>query len=731
MKQDRKNALKQVEAPLREKVLTKLVDKLEEKGQGQRTLEVWNMANAARADWLKRQETFQRYVDEFLEPINPKAADWSSNLHLPVVYTAVKTLHARFMAALFDLDTPFSIRARQSANKDREQIVTDTMRYTLKSWINYRQGIEPTADVWLYDIITSGSGVLKARWDKRFTRFTDVVEKQVLRDVFTVVNPDTGESEQLPQYETVEEEQDVTLTVFDGPVADAVAPEDIVVLGGDGDPQLADEVIQQLWLSEGELWTLADQKIFRKESVEKIVRGGKDYKGSEQANGVKLLRTETAGIGSLDNEYDLPRWHILERYCKVDLDGSGIPADVVMWVHKDSGEILRATYLHRISKSGKRPMFRSFFHRRRGDNNGVGLPELMYSLAQEIDAIHNMKIDFGLLSSMPFGYYRPTSSMSEERLPLEPGTLIPLDNPQADVYFPQLGSKWAFAAGEEQFLFTQIERLTSISDLNLGVMSGSQGATRTATGARALLGESNANLNIYLRRINVAWGPFLNFVLEMLQSRMPEGMEFRLFGDDGQLYFRQIKSRDEIAGQYDFELEGSSANSNKAVTIEQANSVFMTILNPLLIQLGVVTPSEIYNALKAKLVAEGVRDFSKFIRKPQGPMRIYTPEEAVNAILAGVDIPMGPEQDLQGFLQFWTYIKDNDELLGQFNQDQVIKVELKAREVQAMLEAVQQQQAQMANQNQVQMNASMGTPTPAGAGAAQAQAPQQAPPEQV
>jgi hypothetical protein len=726
----RKNALKQVEAPLREQVLSKLVSKLEDQGEGQRTIEIWNGMNNRRADWLKRQETFQTLVDEFLEPLHDKTQDWQSNLHLPTIYSACKTLHARFMAALFDIDPPFSLRARQSAYVDRAPVVSELIRYSLKDWANHNQGIEPVADFWVWDIVTSGSGTLKARWERKYTRFVDVVEEQVVSNVFSVTNPETGETESLPQYETVESEKEVTIPCFIGPAADVVSPEDIVVVGGEGDPQVADEVLQQQYLTAGELWTLADQGIFRKEVIKEIIKGGENYKGAESANAIKVLRAETAGQPDIDHKYDLDRYHIIERYARIDVDGSGIPSDVVLWVHKESAKILRATYLYRMSKTGKRPYFRAFFHRRRGDENGVGLPELMYSIAMEIDAIHNMKLDFGLISSMPFFFFRATSNLAEERIPFEPGMGMPVDDPTRDVYFPNIGAKWAFPAQEEQFLFSQIERITALSEINMGMNSGTQGALRTAQGARALIGESNANLNIYLRRINRAWKQFLTYWLEMIQEKLPPGFEFRVFGDDGQMYFQQVKSREEIAGMFDFELEGNSANSNKSVSIEQANNVLATIANPLFLQMGIVDSVNLYNAIKAKFVVEGIKDFSKFIRKPQGPLRTFTPEEVANMVLAGVDVPLDPTQDLQGIVTYWSHIKDHDELLGQFTEQQTVAMEKKAQEAMALMEAVAAQQAQVANAQQVATNANMAQANPAAAGAAQAQpaAAPQAPP---
>lgn len=706
-----------VKVPLREQVVDKLYNKLIEMNEGQRTTELWNIGNSERADWLGKMQGLLKTFDEFVTPIYDATNDWSSTLHLPTVYTACKTMHARFLAALMGIDPPFNAKARQAHNVERATLIQELMRYTFSTWMNEHKGVEAEADTWIWRWVTAGSGMLKARWHRRFVKFVDVVEGQEVVGGATVPD-EQGNPVIQPIYQPFEREQEVVQEVFSGPMLENVPIEDVLLIGGNGDPQAADDVIQSMYMTGSELWSLVDQGLFKRDAVEKVIASGEDYQQNEYTNLLKASMAASSGTGSLDSVVDAKRYQILERYARLDIDGSGIASELILWVHQQSGEILRATYLHRVNKAGLRPFFKIDFHRREGQDYGVGLPELMYSVSREIDAIHNMRMDFGLISSIPFGFYRATSSMKDERMPLEPGVMIPLDNPQADVFFPQIGNRTGFLQNEELMLQQQNERMTSISDLSLGVIGG-QGAARTATGARALLGESNANLDVYLRRMNRGWREAVNYIFKMLQERLPDSFTFRLLGDDGSQLFATVKSKAEIAGSYDFELEANSANSNKAIQIEQANNVYATIMNPLLFQLGIVSPIEAYNALKTKLQVEGVRDFSRYIRKPQGQMRVYTPQEIANSILAGVDVKLGPEQDLQGFLEYFNYIVDHDELLGQFNEDQTITLAKKAQEAQAMLEAVQQQQAQLANAQQMQTNAGMASaPSPQGAGQA-------------
>lgn len=689
----RKNALEDVKAPLKDRSIEKLVTKLEKMEAGSRAVEVWNSVNSRRANWLERQRVLLQEYDEFYEDIYDKTQEWSSALHLPVALTHAKTYHARFLAALLGIDPPFTVKARQEANQDRGFLIQELMRYTLASWCNENQGIEEEVDAWLWAWVTSGCGILKIRWDRKYSRYWDVVDKQIPGD------------DGQPQ--TIEVEEEITKTCFDGPMIEWIPAEDVAIDNGGGDPDKADSVIHSVMMTGSQLWTLADQGIFRAKCVEEVIKSGEDAVSSEPAAGIKQDKKLDAGSSQVDSNTDLQRYQILECHMKIDVDGSGIASDIILWVHKTTREILRATYLRRVMPAGRRPFVKIDFHKRHGEDYGVGIIELLYSLTKEIDAIHNMKVDNGLISSMPFGFYRPTASQNaEERLPMEPGTLIPLDSPQTDVHFPNLGNRTVFGFQEEAALNQSIERLTGISDISLGVIGG-QGAARTATGARALLGESNANLDVFLRRMNRGWKRMLLYLFQLMQEKIPPGLQFRILGDDGSNYWATVESKEEIAGQWDFELEANSANSNRMIQVEQANSVLATVANPLYIQLGIVSPQEIYEALKNKFRSEGVRDFSKFIRKPSGMSRMFTPEEIANRVLAGVDMQLGPEQDLEGFIGYVQHIIDHDELLGQFNEQQTIALAQKMKEATAMMQAMKAQAAQVANAQQVQTNAGL------------------------
>jgi len=700
---NRRNPLKvkKSETPLRERIVDELVTLLKEKDIGQKIATNWEKYNGFRQEQLDRQRILLEELDEFMDPIYSKPQEWMSDLHMPTAYTICKTFHARMFSAIMDQDPSFQVKSRTEANVERAELVQEIMRYTVDSWANNNTGIANTMDEFIWEWCTTGRGILKMRWEKEYTRFVDIEE-------FDEPGPDKVVNGQMrPQIRKGERPVKKDELIFDGPMWDQVPDEELLIVGGEGDPDKADMVIQTLRMTTHKLHSLADRGIFNRKAVNKVIEGGNNRPTTDTTANKKSDRARRSGESSPDAQEMTDRYQILEAYIPVNLDKSGISSDIIVWVHKQTREILRATYLWRVMKTGLKPYAISEFHKRKGQTSAIGLVELTYTLAKEIDAMHNMKIDFGMISSVPFGFYRATSSLAKERLPVSPGNMIPVEDPNRDVNFPNLGNRTAFTTQEEAALFSVISRMTGISDLQLGVL-GAQGAARTATGARAVVNESNANLNIFLRRLNRGFKKALKYTFHMLQDKMPDGMEFRLIGTDGNQYFRRVQSREELKGMFDFDIEPNSSNSNNQVRIDRANQIFQITQNPILLQLGISTASNVFEAAKNALKSFEIRDWSRYITPPANATRRFTPEEMANRALRGVDVPLDPSQDLQGFIALAQDLINNDDTLGQFSEEQAINLARTMQQAIQLSQAVQQAAAQQANIAQAQTNSQLG-----------------------
>jgi hypothetical protein len=553
-------------------------------------------------------------------------------------------------------------------------------------------------------------GFIKSSWDRQFTKYKDVKTEFVPGAPESIVDPVTGQEGLRPTIDKRETEMDVTELLWEGPRVDYIFPEDLVVIGEEhsSDPQTADTVIHRNRLTESYLYSMADQGVFDPKAVDKIIEAGRDSQYSESEN-IKQQRVENSGQTEADSSAPLDRYTILECYTKAPVDNTKINADIVMWVHPQSREILRATYLHRINKNGKRPIFNIDFFRRPGQPYAMGLAEILHPISVEMDAMHNMRIDFGLISMLPIGFYRPTSSINPKTIKLEPGSLIPVDNPQTDIAFPQWGNRFSWGYQEEASLHSWADRMTGISDLSLGVISGRQGAARTATGVQGLLGELSANLDVFLKRLNEGWGQFLEFLLDMLQQRLPSDFVFRVTKDsDLALNWIRLQDKSEIQGNYEIITAPNSATSNQQVSEQRSNEIMQNLMNPLYIQLGIVTPVQVFEILKNWMKVRGIKDIGRFIQQPAQMQRTFTPEEEANRILSGMDVPIDPAADHAGFISFVAELKKDDQILGQFRPEDVAALEVQMIKHQQMMQALRQLAAQQRNTQQVQTNKGLG-----------------------
>jgi len=687
----------QIVASLRDQIPKKLLKALKDADIGNIISGIWNKGNAEKQEWLDKQKVFMGQWDDFVANLPEGPFDGASQLHLPTTFVHAKAIHARLMEALFGIEPPFVTKAKRESETPRLEMVDAIMKHAIIEWANHNEGIKEVISDWVWDYVTAGVGLLKVRWTREFTSFVDVEETVEVDEI------EGDESGLPPDIRIIETEVLRKIKSFDGPIIELVRPEDLLIIGGGGNPQRAHSVTHRQWLTGSQLWSLVDQEVFEGEAVEKIIQFGETRKSSAIGGEIKQDRSINVGKSNADSEADLRQYEILETYMQYDVNKDGINEEIIVWIHSETKAVLRSTYLRRASQYGVRPFFKADFHRRSGEDYGVGMVEMMFSLSLEQDAMHNQAVDAGTIQNMPFGFYRASSSLDPEIIDLVPGAMYPVDNPQQDVNFPRLNGGHSFNLQMSQVIQDQINRLTGISDLNFGQLTA-QGAARTATGTRALLGESNINLNVPLGNLARPWRQCLRFIFSMLQRNIPAGYSFRITGELGEDYWMEIKDRQELAGQFDFDISENSANSNRAIQQQVAQQINAITADPIAIQTGVVNQSGIFESKKILLQSLGVKDWSRYIAKPDAARRVLTPEEEVNRVLSGITVKVQLGDDHQGFIDLVQEMLKNPEVEQAYTIEQLGLLKAQAAEHVRALQAFEQLQAQARSRAQVSAN---------------------------
>lgn len=219
-----------------------------------------------------------------------------------------------------------------------------------------------------------------------------------------------------------------------------------------------------------ELEALASQGYYS--NVDQIVTetGALDIHKEDEA---RLMGVETSGGGDEHND-------IFEIYeCNVfwDADGDGFAEDIIVHFEKNTKTILRAEF----NDLGIRDYKRLPHIDIPGSLYGLGVGDIMISLQDEAEALHNMRNDATQLAILPLVITSESSDFGKQRN-IYPGKFIKTPNPKEDIVITKFPNVGPDALQAEQYVQGYADQATGASDaLSGGDVGGSNriGATGT------------------------------------------------------------------------------------------------------------------------------------------------------------------------------------------------------------------------------------------------------------
>ena len=352
---------------------------------------------------------------------------------------------------------------------------------------------------------------------------------------------------------------------------------------------------------------------------------------------------------------------IIEYYGPWDVDGDGLDEEVIFWVASDAKLLLEARLLTEVYPGLpiRRPFTSESLFPIPNRILGIGLLELLEPIQDAMKYLMDMNFDWGTITNLPFGFYRPPSSMVWENSKLLPGTLYPLDNPSQDVYFPTWNRDQSWNFNTYSLLQQLGERISMQSDFNYGrVPAGKASALRTVGTTMALLNQSDVRSEQVLRRVFHGFSQIYSLMHRLNRYNLVDKKEFRVAGFPGQAQDAyETLGPEEIYYDVDFEFRSSLLNSNKQAVAQAFSELAATLISPLAIQMGIVTQTEVHNLLRDMIK---VRDFDpdRYSRRPpesqMGPKLLA--EEAISLIISN-QMPSGttlepPQEHLQKLMEF-------------------------------------------------------------------------------
>lgn len=407
-----------------------------------------------------------------------------------------------------------------------------------------------------------------------------------------------------------------------------------------------------------------------------------------------------------------------------DVDNDGINEDMIWWVLYEPRLLVKAKRLSEMypMTPPRRPFGEASYLPVKGRKMGISFLELMEGLHDWMKQTVDQMMDAGTMANSPFGFYRPTSNLKQETIRPWPGELYPLSDPKNDVVFPTMGDRsQAFGLNVITLINQLEERLSMRGDLQLGrVPSGKAAALRTSTNMALVQSAGEARPQRVLRRFFTGLTDVFSIMHELNRRLLPETKKIRVAsvlepGDDP---YREVQRQRDVDGDYTFSFKASILNSTRQAQEQGLNTMLPLIVNPVSLQLGLTSATEIYKLIRDIGATRGV-DAEKYMKAPTAEAEgvQITWEEAVVAIMNGARPDGAPMEGAIAHLQALTQFAQSP----QFGYLDPSQTRLFAAYVQQIQRLARQEQA---NQQLLQNAAELGKrQLTAGAGGASGQPP--------
>lgn len=385
----------------------------------------------------------------------------------------------------------------------------------------------------------------------------------------------------------------------------------------------------------------------------KEIKEGRSPTGSGQPEDEPKDSKDTARGDDPMSPGEGPDRQLIVTYAGWDVNGDGFEEQVIFWTIRLSatkGYVAAMRFLTEVYPGNPpmRPIAHESFFSETNRIDGYSFIEALETIQDMTEVSLNQHFDWGTITNMPVGFYRASSGMKPENLAVQPGDLIPLDDPSRDINYPQWPSRGeTFNINTMSVLQQFAERLSMQSDLAFGrVPTGKSAALRTVGTTNALMSQIDVGSERALRRFFSGLAHMFQLMHRLNRRYLAKRKQIRIAGmpEAGADPYREIEPG-QVDVDMDFEFKATMLNTNKQMMGQIMQQTIAMMVSPLAIQAGIVTPEEVYNAYRDYLKSNDL-DPDRYARRPMtmipGPK--VTAEEAISAIVAG-EAPIGSPQE--------------------------------------------------------------------------------------
>lgn len=520
-------------------------------------------------------------------------------------------------------------------------------------------------------------------------------------------------------------------TIFNGVRLNQVQLEDLVVSNTNPDIEKIPFLGIRQWYTSADYRQALDDKYFIDYGSEENQRIIATFDYTKIAELISQQQTELADSQTGTDSRDTSASNSSHRYGEVyrwegwwswDDSGDDYTIDkaldpatqIAVWVGVRSKKIFKIARLEDLNKDGKRSGVKTGFIEEPNRFFPMGLAEWIRHSQTELDAVHNQRLDAGLLYNIPFGFYKPTSGIGKDAQPLkmEPGKFFPSADPQG-VNCPRTNWVPTVSFAEEQGIVRYANLQAGLTDPATGqVSSKRQSASEYVGNANAI----DTRSEDVIRGIVYSLRMLLQRVRSLYEQYGPRVRMFRVGGEGGAKLTKSFEM-DRLGGRMTLDMTSNLQQLNDQLQRQTALDMLQLLLNQLLIQAGIVDPLTIYQAIKE--VARLSHYENVTIHRPNVPP-ISDPPDVEERQMFANQKPTGPTlgENVSEHMQHHAMTMADSELMSKWTpaarkqmQDH-IQATLKMGQAQDL---IKQQQAIQATQMQMQMEQKGIRPGQAGA----------------
>jgi hypothetical protein len=459
-------------------------------------------------------EEWKMWNDLYRNIPKGKPYSWMSNNFIPLTQSKVEAAVSNLVGVMMSVNPPFQVKPKESGDVDQARIIQSLLQYQLEE-----SGFYKTFQEFLRSICIYGTAVGKVVWDTKFQQVTEWTPKT--EPILSMFGMDIGQRF-LGNFPEVKDKQIYGYPRFIPCNLIDIFPDPASIEVQDG------YIIHRTYRTKDYLLKMheAYPETYTKEilNIEEADTTGEN-KGNEETYS-NMGRDGEPSVKRQENEGKI---ELFERWGLVESKEGLVPSCTVV---ANGKYLIRHTanpFWHQMN-----PFIKGTYIPAENDFYGIGIPEILEGLQNNINEIFNQRND-----NMSFALNKPCifkkgSGINPKKMTLKPGALFGTDEEiDSSVRFMDIpdytGNTFRHIADMERWS----QEASGVTNITMGISDPSQ--ADTASGMAMLQRASGERFMAIARNLeNNVFKEVLRFFYQLDYQFLEEEEEVRIVGDYGQ-----------------------------------------------------------------------------------------------------------------------------------------------------------------------------------------------------